>query len=103
MVTLPVQNTYFLFFEHNDNLKITFLWPQGVSCDPPDSAGVTDSFSPTTQTFEAPPSDSRLQQSLVLAKRNVYELRRQLSQLRHLQVLTCVLTKWMQNALYTNV
>ncbi|XP_041804787.1 sickle tail protein homolog [Chelmon rostratus] len=58
----------------------------GVSCDPPDSAGVTDSFSPTTQTFEAPPSDSRLQQSLVLAKRNVYELRRQLSQLRHLQL-----------------
>ncbi|XP_042354275.1 sickle tail protein-like [Plectropomus leopardus] len=60
-----------------------------VSSELQNSAALIDSFSPAPlalQTFQAPPSDGGLQQSLVLAKRNVCELRMQLNQLRHLQL-----------------
>ncbi|XP_029309286.1 sickle tail protein homolog [Cottoperca gobio] len=58
----------------------------GVSSEPHFSAAVIDSISPAPLALQAPPSDSVLQQSLVLAKRNVCDLRLQLNQLRHLQL-----------------
>ncbi|KAI3375392.1 hypothetical protein L3Q82_021878, partial [Scortum barcoo] len=58
----------------------------GVSSEPQNPTTLIDSFSPTPLALQAPPTDSGLQQSLVLAKRNVYELRQQLMQLRHLQL-----------------
>ncbi|XP_078121108.1 uncharacterized protein LOC144527100 isoform X2 [Sander vitreus] len=51
----------------------------GMSSEP-------DSFSPAPLALQAPPSDSGLQQSLVIAKKNVCELRLQLNQLRDLQL-----------------
>ncbi|GAA6230079.1 sickle tail protein homolog [Lates japonicus] len=58
----------------------------GVSSEPQNTATLIDSCSPALLALQPPPSDSRLQQSLVLAKRQVCELRLQLSQLRHLQL-----------------
>ncbi|XP_049930722.1 sickle tail protein homolog isoform X1 [Epinephelus moara] len=58
----------------------------GVSSEPQIPAAGIDSFSPAPLALQAPPSDGGLQQSLVLAKRNVFELRLQLNQLRHLQL-----------------
>ncbi|KAI9537887.1 hypothetical protein NQZ68_020869 [Dissostichus eleginoides] len=52
----------------------------GAGASPEVPVAVIDSVSP------APPSDSGLQQSLVLAKRHVCDLRLQLNQLRHLQL-----------------
>ncbi|KAJ4936585.1 hypothetical protein JOQ06_001174, partial [Pogonophryne albipinna] len=53
----------------------------GAGASPPEvPVAVIESVSP------APPSDSGLQQSLVLAKRHVCDLRLQLNQLRHLQL-----------------
>ncbi|XP_070701082.1 sickle tail protein-like [Pempheris klunzingeri] len=47
-----------------------------------------ENFSPGPLALQLRPSDSGLQQSLVLAKTNVCELRLQLNQLRHLQLST---------------
>ncbi|XP_031730425.1 sickle tail protein homolog, partial [Anarrhichthys ocellatus] len=58
----------------------------GVSSEPQVPAAVIDSFSPAPLTLTAPPSDSGLQQSLVLAKRDVCDLRLQLNHLKHLQL-----------------
>ncbi|XP_022616746.1 sickle tail protein-like [Seriola dumerili] len=58
-----------------------------VSSEPQNSTALIDSFSPAPLALQAPPSDGGLQQSLVLAKRSVCELRLQLSQLRQLQLL----------------
>ncbi|XP_018515674.2 sickle tail protein homolog [Lates calcarifer] len=58
----------------------------GVSPEPQNPATLIDSCSPALLALQAPPSDSRLQQGLVLAKRRVCELRLQLGQLRHLQL-----------------
>ncbi|KAG7235741.1 hypothetical protein INR49_002243 [Caranx melampygus] len=58
-----------------------------VSSEPQNPNALTDSISPAPLALQAPPSDNGLQQSLVLAKRSVSELRLQLSQLRHLQLL----------------
>ncbi|XP_029930713.1 sickle tail protein isoform X2 [Myripristis murdjan] len=49
-------------------------------------APLIDGFSPAPLALQAPPSDTGLQQSLALAKRNVSELRLQLNQLRQLQL-----------------
>ena len=62
-------------------MSVTFLWPLGVISE---SQDLIDSSSPALLALE--PSDGGLQQSLVLAKRNVSELRLQLNQLRQLQV-----------------
>lgn len=64
-----------------------FLWPSGVSSEPQNPAALTDSFTSIHPAARAPASDSRVQQRLVSAKRNVCELRLQLNQLRQLQVL----------------
>ncbi|XP_044074663.1 sickle tail protein isoform X2 [Siniperca chuatsi] len=58
----------------------------GVSSEPQNPAALIDSLSPAPLALQAPPSDRGLQQSLVLVKRNVCELRLQLNQLRHLQL-----------------
>ncbi|XP_075934704.1 sickle tail protein-like [Anarhichas minor] len=58
----------------------------GVSSEPQVPAAVIDSFSPAPLALPAPPSDSGLQQSLVLAKRDVCDLRLQLNHLKHLQL-----------------
>ncbi|XP_023261453.1 sickle tail protein-like [Seriola lalandi dorsalis] len=58
-----------------------------VSSEPQNSTALIDSFSPAPLALQAPPSGGGLQQSLVLAKRSVCELRLQLSQLRQLQLL----------------
>ncbi|XP_037643663.1 sickle tail protein homolog [Sebastes umbrosus] len=58
----------------------------GASSEPQVPAAVIDSFSPAPLVLQAPPSDGGLQHSLVLAKRNVCEMRLQLNQLRHLQL-----------------
>ncbi|XP_078143641.1 sickle tail protein homolog isoform X2 [Centroberyx gerrardi] len=49
-------------------------------------APLIDGFSPAPLALQAPPSETGLQQSLALAKRNVSELRLQLNQLRQLQL-----------------
>ncbi|XP_071386959.1 sickle tail protein-like, partial [Centroberyx affinis] len=49
-------------------------------------AALIDGFSPAPLALQAPPSETGLQQSLALAKRNVSELRMQLNQLRQLQL-----------------
>ncbi|XP_035526819.1 sickle tail protein homolog [Morone saxatilis] len=58
----------------------------GVSTEVQNPAALTDHFSPTPLALQAPPSDSGMQQSLMLAKKSVCELRLQLNQLRHLQL-----------------
>ncbi|KAL3987886.1 hypothetical protein ACER0C_012204 [Sarotherodon galilaeus] len=58
----------------------------GVSSEPQNPAALTDSFTSIHPAPRAPASDSRMQQRLVLAKRNVCELRLQLNQLRQLQL-----------------
>ncbi|XP_028283849.1 sickle tail protein homolog isoform X2 [Parambassis ranga] len=58
----------------------------GVSSEPQNPDTLTDSFSTAPLALQAPPSDSELQHRLVSAKRNVCELRLQLSQLRRLQL-----------------
>ncbi|KAM6919942.1 sickle tail protein homolog [Lycodopsis pacificus] len=58
----------------------------GVSSEPQVPAAVIDSFSPAPLALPAPPSDSGLQRSLVLAKRDVCDLRLQLNHLKHLQL-----------------
>ncbi|XP_051267032.1 sickle tail protein homolog isoform X3 [Dicentrarchus labrax] len=58
----------------------------GVSTDAQNPAALTDQFIPTPLALQAPPSDSGMQQSLMLAKKSVCELRLQLNQLRHLQL-----------------
>lgn len=64
---------------------IIFVCYSGVPSEPQDAPAVIDSSAPLA--LQAPPSVSGLQQSLALAQRNVFELRLQLHQLRHLQVL----------------
>uniref|UniRef100_UPI0037E9348A sickle tail protein-like n=1 Tax=Semicossyphus pulcher TaxID=241346 RepID=UPI0037E9348A len=59
----------------------------GASPEPLNPAALIDSFKTPPLALQAPPPDSDLQQSLMLAKRNVCELRVQLNQLRHLQLL----------------
>lgn len=71
---------------------MTFLWPLGVSAEPRVPAAVIESSRPAPLMFQAPPSDNGLQQSLVLAKRNVLDLRLQLNHIRHIQVLICVVS-----------
>nr|XP_023009867.1 sickle tail protein homolog [Maylandia zebra] len=58
----------------------------GVSSEPQNPAALTDSFTSIHPAARAPASDSRVQQRLVSAKRNVCELRLQLNQLRQLQL-----------------
>ncbi|XP_063317469.1 sickle tail protein homolog isoform X2 [Pelmatolapia mariae] len=58
----------------------------GVSSEPQNPAALTDSFTSIHPAPRAPASDSRMQQRLVSAKRNVCELRLQLNQLRQLQL-----------------
>lgn len=84
--------TYFLCSEHDANLSL----PSGGPSETQHPAVVIDSFSSAPLALQAPPPDSELQQSLVLAKRNVCELRLQLNQLRHLQVRTCVHSNYNQ-------
>nr|XP_040028035.1 sickle tail protein-like isoform X3 [Gasterosteus aculeatus aculeatus] len=57
----------------------------GVSAEPRVPAAVIESSRPAPLMFQAPPSDNGLQQSLVLAKRNVLDLRLQLNHIRHIQ------------------
>lgn len=100
----PIQQMVTCHQEHKSyalNMMITLkskkkFCPLGVSSEPQNPAALIDSFSPAPLALQPPPSDSGLQWSLVLAKRNVCELRMQLNQLRHLQVLTCVLTNYNQ-------
>ncbi|XP_042285931.1 sickle tail protein homolog isoform X4 [Thunnus maccoyii] len=58
----------------------------GVLSESQNLTALIDSSSPALLALEAMPSDGGLQQSLVLAKRNVSELRLQLNQLRQLQL-----------------
>nr|XP_029136576.1 sickle tail protein homolog [Labrus bergylta] len=59
----------------------------GMSSEHQKPAALSDSFKTPPLALQAPPPDSELQHSLMLAKRNVCELRLQLNQLRHLQLL----------------
>ncbi|XP_034411200.1 sickle tail protein homolog [Cyclopterus lumpus] len=71
----------------SDNIECKLLNKAGVSSEPQVPAVVIDSFSPARLALPAPPQPyNGLQQSLVLAKSNVCDLRLQLNHLRHLQL-----------------
>ncbi|XP_034558653.1 sickle tail protein-like [Notolabrus celidotus] len=59
----------------------------GVSPEQQNPAALIDGLKTPPLALRAPPPDSELQQSLMSAKRNVCELRVQLNQLRHQQLL----------------
>ncbi|KAM6989132.1 LOW QUALITY PROTEIN: uncharacterized protein LKV04_008850 [Tautogolabrus adspersus] len=59
----------------------------GMSSEHQKPAALIDSSKTPPLALQAPPPDSELQHSLMSAKRNVSELRLQLNQLRHLQLL----------------
>ncbi|TNN21702.1 hypothetical protein EYF80_068186 [Liparis tanakae] len=71
-----------------DGIERTLLNNAGGAAEPRLPAAVTDSFSHAPLAPAAPPPRHRgLQQSLALAKSDVYDLRLQLNHLRQLQVL----------------